>query len=217
MRHQAIITAGLILCLALPLFAQRRRTPAPRQSSGQARPAGLLRYGTELKSATGEPVCRELFLRGQRPVDDVLLDYVAGTTIGLIEGFFAYRACRVDPGKIPPEFVGLGPWAVVDVAGRNVNYPRMYLFDEARSTPAWRRNLVAYWGIFIEPLSGAVKLQAVVYDWQHRLIVARQAIELEVPGSGEPLPAPRWVSPIEVHFRQGEKKYEVEIAPGVVR
>jgi len=216
MRHQAIITAGLILCLALPLFAQRRRTPASRQSLGQARPAGPLHYGAELKSATGEPVCRELLLVGRAPAEDVLLDYVAGTTIGLIEGFFAYRACRVDPAKNPPEFMGLGPWAVVDVAGRSVNYPRMYLFDEARSTPAWRRNLVAYWGIFIEPLSGAVKLQAVVYDWQHRLIVARQTAELAAPDE-DPLPAPRWLSPIEVRFQHAAKTYEVEISHRFVR
>ncbi len=206
-----------MLCLVLPVLAQRRRAPAPRQSSGEARPAGPLRYGAELKSAVGEPVCRELLLRGRTTAEDVLLDYVAGTTIGLIEGFFAYRACRLDPAKNPPESTGLGPWAVVDVAGRSVNYLRMYLFDEARSTPAWRRNLVAYWGIFTDARTGARKLQAVVYDWQHRLIVARQATELEVPASGGALPAPRWVSPIEVHFRQERERYEVEISAGFVR
>lgn len=181
-----MLGAGLALLLTLPSVAQQR---------------GPLRYGAELRAAeSGETallVCRPLYLRGDAVAGEaphrtvrgeVFLDYIAGDYLPLLTGFIAYRTCRVDQTTNPPRVEGLGQWAIVDVAQRHVCYPRFLYFDEARSTPAWQRNLVAYWGMFGEPGT----LEAVVVDWQHKLIVARHATELKAPPDGDPLPAPRW-------------------------
>lgn len=179
--------AGLLLLSALPAASQRRRaTPRP--------PAGPLRYGAEVRgeSEGNSPlVCRPLYLVGEKTIGDQLLDHIAGDTLPLLEGYVAYRACRMNASANPPRPEGLGPWAVVEVARRHVNYPRFLYFDDARSTPAWHRNLVAYWGVFGRP----GRLEAMVMDWQYRLIVARQSTKLAVPPGTDPLPAPRWVKP----------------------
>ncbi|MFQ5818035.1 MAG: hypothetical protein ACE5H2_08805 [Terriglobia bacterium] len=176
------LRAGLALLLTLPTAAQTAERPAR---------TGPLRYGPAVRSESGGSaplVCRPLYLRGDAARGGLLLDYVAGKHLPLLEGFVAYRSCRMDTTADPPRPEGLGPWAVLEVAQHHIHYPRFPYFVEARSTPAWERNLVAYWGVF-KPRG---TLEAVVVDWQHKLIVARKPTELQAPPGRDPLPAPRW-------------------------
>lgn len=219
MPQRTLVLAALLLTLVTPTAAQRRGT----------RPRGPLRYGPELRGespGTGPLVCRALYLRANaRAGGDLLLNHIVGDYLMLLPGFVAYRTCTLSTTTNPPRPEELGPWAVVDIAQRRVDFPRFYLFDEARSTPAWRRNLVAYWGVYKSP-SGALTLQALVVDWQHRVIVLREATKLD-PADSSPLEAPRWIkvpaskagddSRLEAHFEFAGHTLRLAIPPRVLR
>ena len=219
MPQRTLVLAALLLTLVMPSAAQR--------SSARR---GPLRYGEELRGeapGTSPLVCRALYLRANaRTGGDLLLNHMVGDYLTLLPGFVAYRTCTLSTTTNPPRPEGLGPWAVVDITRKRVDFPRFYLFDEARSTPAWRRNLVAYWGVYKSP-SGALTLQALVVDWQHRVIVLREATTLEAPANSSPLQAPRWIkvpaskagddSRLEAHFQFAGHTLRLAIPPRVLR
>lgn len=208
MNTRAVAGLALALVLVVPAVAQR---------------AGRLRTGAEVKGATPDGTalaCRPLYLPIGRGHEDILLDYITGDLLPLVEGYFAYRACRLDSSVAPPQPTGLGPWAVVDVAARHVRYQNWPYYVEGRSTPAWRRNLVAYWGVF------GGRLEAVVADWQLNLMVERTSTDIELPPGSEPLPAPRWVHlgreyddepRVEARFEFAGERLRLALSPRVLR